>query len=231
MITEIIKVVDTLSEAKDVEREVIFEAIENALESTTKKKYTENMDVKGIIDRESGDYKTYRRWMVFADDSRELEDPDYELRMLDAVDVDKDAKEGEYVYEEIESVDLDSRIGAQIAKQVIVQKVREAEKKKVIDLYQDRIGEVLGGVVKRVDRNGFYVDVGNNAEAFLPRRESIAKEAIRPQDRIKALLKDINDDLKGPPLILSRVSPDFLIELFKIEVPEINQHLINIVGA
>ena len=89
----------------------------------------------------------------------------------------------------------------------------------------------MGGVVKRVDRNGFYVDIGNNAEAFLPRRESIAKEAIRPQDRIKALLKDINDDLKGPPLILSRVSPDFLIELFKIEVPEINQNLINIVGA
>ena len=231
MITDIINVVETLSEAKDVEREVIFEAIENALESTTKKKYTENMDVKVIIDRESGDYKTYQRWMVFADDSRELEDPDYELRMLDAVDIDKDAKEGEYIYKEIESVDLDSRIGAQIAKQVIVQKVREAEKKKVIELYQDRLGEVLSGVVKRVDRNGFYVDVGNNAEAFLPRRESIAKEAIRPQDRIKALLKDINDDLKGPPLILSRVSPGFLIELFKIEVPEINQNLINIVGA
>ena len=230
MITEIIKVVDTLSEAKDVEREVIFEAIENALESTTKKKYTENMDVKVIIDRESGDYKTYRRWMVFADDSRELEDPDYELRMLDAVDVDKDAKEGEYVYEEIESVDLDSRIGAQIAKQVIVQKVREAEKKKVIDLYQDRIGEVLGGVVKRVDRNGFYVDVGNNAEAFLPRRESIAKEAIRPQDRIKALLKDINDE-KGAATHIIQSKSDFLIELFKIEVPEINQNLINIVGA
>ena len=231
MITDIINVVETLSEAKDVEREVIFEAIENALESTTKKKYSENMDVKVIIDRESGDYKTYQRWMVFADDSRELEDPDYELRMLDAVDIDKDAKEGEYIYKEIESVDLDSRIGAQIAKQVIVQKVREAEKKKVIELYQDRLGEVLSGVVKRVDRNGFYVDVGNNAEAFLPRRESIAKEPIRPQDRIKALLKDINDDLKGPPLILSRVSPGFLIELFKIEVPEINQNLINIVGA
>ena len=138
MITDIINVVETLSEAKDVEREVIFEAIENALESTTKKKYTENMDVKVVIDRESGDYKTYQRWMVFADDSRELEDPDYELRMLDAVDIDKDAKEGEYIYKEIESVDLDSRIGAQIAKQVIVQKVREAEKNKVIELYQDR---------------------------------------------------------------------------------------------
>ena len=156
MITDIINVVETLSEAKDVEREVIFEAIENALESTTKKKYTENMDVKVIIDRESGDYKTYQRWMVFADDSRELEDPDYELRMLDAVDIDKDAKEGEYIYKEIESVDLDSRIGAQIAKQVIVQKVREAEKKKVIELYQDRLGEVLSGVVKRVDRKWFF---------------------------------------------------------------------------
>ena len=231
MITDIIKVVETLSEAKDVGEEVIFEAIENALESTTKKNYKENMDVKVIIDRETGDYKTYQRWMVFADESRDLEDPDYELRMLDAVDIDKDAKEGEFVYQEIESVDLDSRIGAQIAKQVIVQKVREAEKKKVIDLYHDRIGEVIGGVVKRVDRNGFYVDIGNNAEAFLPRRESIAKEAIRPQDRIKAVLKDINDDLKGPPLILSRVSPNFLVELFKIEVPEINQNLIEIVGA
>ena len=231
MITDIIKVVETLSEAKDVGEEVIFEAIENALESTTKKNYKENMDVKVIIDRETGDYKTYQRWMVFADESRDLEDPDYELRMLDAVDVDKDAKEGEFVYQEIESVDLDSRIGAQIAKQVIVQKVREAEKKKVIDLYHDRIGEVIGGVVKRVDRNGFYVDIGNNAEAFLPRRESILREAIRPQDRIKAVLKDINDDLKGPPLILSRVSPNFLVELFKIEVPEINQNLIEIVGA
>ena len=136
MITDIINVVETLSEAKDVEREVIFEAIENALESTTKKKYTENMDVKVIIDRESGAYKTYQRWMVFADDSRELEDPDYELRMLDAVDIDKDAKEGEYIYQEIESVDLDSRNGAQIAKQVIVQRIREAEKESVFDEFK-----------------------------------------------------------------------------------------------
>ena len=121
MVAEIIKVVDAVSEAKDVDREVIFEAIENALESATKKKYTDNMDVKVDIDRETGDYKTYRQWMVFADDSRELEDPDLELRMIDAVDVDKDANPGEFVREEIESVDF-GRIGAQIAKQVIVQK-------------------------------------------------------------------------------------------------------------
>ena len=226
MAAEIIKVVDAVSEAKDVDRETIFEAIESALASATKKKYTDNMDVKVDIDRETGAYKTYRQWMVFADDSRELEDPDVELRMIDAVDVDKDANPGEFVREEIESVDF-GRIGAQIAKQVIVQKVREAEKQKTIELFKDNIGELVSGVVKRMDRNGFYIDIGNNAEAFLPRREMIHKEAIRPQDRIKAILKDINTDLKGPPLILSRVMPEFLIELFKIEVPEITQNLIS----
>ena len=230
MAAEIIKVVDAVSEAKDVDREVLFEAIENAIESATKKNYADNMDVKVTIDRETGDYKTYRRWMVFADDSRELEDPDIELRMIDAVDVDKNANPGEFVHEAMESVDF-GRIGAQIAKQVIVQKVREAEKQKTIELFKDNVGELVSGVVKRMDRNGFYIDIGNNSEAFLPRREMIYKEAIRPQDRIKAILKDINTDLKGPPLILSRIMPEFLIELFKLEVPEITQNLISIVGA
>ena len=230
MAAEIIKVVDAVSEAKDVDREVLFEAIENAIESATKKQYADNMDVKVTIDRETGDYKTYRRWLVFADESRELEDPDIELRMIDAVDVDKNANPGEFVHEEIESVDF-GRIGAQIAKQVIVQKVREAEKQKTIELFKDNVGELVSGVVKRMDRNGFYIDIGNNSEAFLPRREMIYKEAIRPQDRIKAILKDINTDLKGPPLILSRIMPEFLIELFKLEVPEITQNLISIVGA
>ena len=227
---EIIRVVDTVSETKDMDREIIFEAIENALETATKKKYDYNLDVKVKIDRNTGDYNTYRRWMVFADESRDLEDPDIELRMIDAIDINKAAQPGEYVEEEIESVDFD-RIGAQIAKQVIVQKVREAEKQKVIEQYKDRVGKVISGVVKRMDRNGFYIDIGNNAEAFLPRKEMIAKEALRPQDRIKSILKGINDDLKGPPLILSRVMPEFLIELFKVEVPEITQNLITIEGA
>ena len=227
---EIIRVVDAVSETKDMDREIIFEAIENALESATKKKYDYNLDVKVKIDRLTGEYDTYRRWMVFADESRELEDPDIELRMIDATDINKDATPGEYVEEEIESVDFD-RIGAQIAKQVIVQKVREAEKQKTIEQYKDKVGEVISGVVKRMDRNGFYVDIGNNAEAFLPRKEMIPKEALRPQDRIKSMLKAINDDLKGPPLLLSRVMPEFLIELFKVEVPEITQNLITIEGA
>ena len=230
MDADIIKVVDTVSVAKDVEREIIFEAIESAIASATKKKYSEDIDVKVRIDRETGNYKTYRRWFVFADDSRELEEPDFELRVIDAVDIDASAKAGEYVEQEIESIDFD-RIGAQIAKQVIVQKVREAEKQKTIDLYKDKVGELVGGVVKRLDRSGYYLDLGNNAEAFLPRRETIPKEPIRPQDRIKAILKEINIDLKGPPLILSRVQPSFLMELFKVEVPEIGQNLISIMGA
>jgi len=230
MDTDIIQVVDTVSTAKDVEREVIFGAIESAIASATKKKYTEDIDVKVRIDRQTGNYKTYRRWLVFEDDSRELEEPDFELRMIDALEIDALAEAGEYVEQEIESIDFD-RIGAQIAKQVIVQKVREAEKQKTIDLYDDKVGELVGGVVKRLDRSGYYLDLGNNAEAFLPRREAIPKEPIRPQDRIKAILKEINLDLKGPPLILSRIEPDFLIELFKVEVPEIGQNLISIVGA
>ena len=230
MDTEIIKVVDAVSTAKDVEREVIFEAIELAIASATKKKHSLDIDVKVRIDRQTGDYKTYRRWFVFEDDSRELQEPDFELRMVDALEIDKSAKSGEYVEQEIQSVDFD-RIGAQIAKQVIAQKVREAEKQKTIDLYHDKVGQLVGGVVKRLDRSGYYLDLGNNAEAFLPRRETIPKEPIRPQDRIKAILKEIDHDLKGPPLIVSRIQPSFLIELFKIEVPEIGQNLISIVGA
>ena len=230
MDADIIQVVDAVSTAKDVEREVIFDAIESAIASATKKKYAEDIDVKVRIDRQTGHYKTYRRWFVFADDSRELEEPDFELRLIDAVEIDASAQIGEYVEQEIESIDFD-RIGAQIAKQVIVQKVREAEKQKTIDLYHDKVGQLVGGVVKRLDRSGYYLDLGNNAEAFLPRRETIPKEPIRPQDRLKAILKEINIDLKGPPLILSRVQPSFLIELFKIEVPEIGQNLISIVGA
>ena len=227
---EIIDVVEMVSTAREMEPEVIFDAIESAIASAAKKDYSINIDTKVKIDRNTGDYKTYRRWLVFADDTRDLEDPDIELRMIDALEINKSAQPGEYVEQEIESIDF-GRIGAQIAKQVIVQKVREAEKKKTIDLYHDKLGQLVSGVVKRLDRNGYYIDLGNNAEAFLPKREMIPKEPIRTQDRIKAIIKEISEDLKGPPLILSRIQPDFIIELFKIEVPEITQNLIKIAGA
>jgi N utilization substance protein A len=227
---EILLVAEAVSNEKGVEKDVIFEAIEAALASATRKRHGEDIDVRVAIDRETGEYDTFRRWTVFADDSTELEEPARELRLQDAVDIDPDAEVGGYVEEPMESVEF-GRIAAQTAKQVIVQKVREAEREQVVEEYQDRVGELLGGIVKRVDRNGAYVDLGANAEGFIPRENLIPREPIKPQDRIKSLLSEVRAELRGPQLFLTRTSPQFLIELFKIEVPEVGQGLIEILGA
>jgi N utilization substance protein A len=150
--------------------------------------------------------------------------------MIDATDVDPKAEPGGYVEEPIPSVDF-GRIAAQTAKQVIVQKVREAERKKVIEEFQDRVGQLLSGVVKRVDRNGVYVDLGANAEGFIPREHMMPREPVRPQDRVKALLREVRSEPRGPQLFLTRTSSQFLLELFKIEVPEVGQGLIEILAA
>ena len=230
MSKEILLVVDAVSNEKGVDTEVIFEAIEAALASATRKKHREDIDVRVAIDRESGDYDTFRRWAVFADDSDELEVPDHELRLEDALDINPDAEVGGFVEVPMESVEF-GRIAAQTAKQVIVQKVREAERQQVVEEYEDRVGELVGGVVKRVDRNGTYVDLGGNAEAFIPREHLIPREPMRPQDRIKGLLFEVRAEPRGPQLILSRTVPQFLVELFKLEVPEVGQELIDILGA
>jgi N utilization substance protein A len=227
---EILLVVDAVSNEKGVEKSVIFEAIEAALASATRKRHGEDIDVRITIDRESGEYVTFRRWKVFADDSTELEEPARELRFEDALDVDPNAKVGEYVEQPMESVDF-GRIAAQTAKQVIVQKVREAEREQVVEEYQTRVGELLSGIVKRVDRNGAFVDLGGNAEGFIPRESLIPREPIKPQDRIKSLLAEVRAEVRGPQLFLTRTSPQFLVELFKIEVPEVGQGLIEILGA
>jgi N utilization substance protein A len=227
---EILNVVDVVSNEKGVEKEIIFDALEAALASATRRKHGDGIDVRVSIDRKTGDYETFRRWKVFADDSKELENPDCELRMIDAVDVNPAAQPGEYVEVPIESVEF-GRIAAQTAKQVIVQKVREAERKKVVEEYQGRVGELLSGVVKRVDRNGIFIDLGSNAEGFVPRENMIPREAARPQDRLKALLREVRSEPRGPQLFLSRTAPAFLIELVKIEVPEVGQGLIEILGA
>jgi N utilization substance protein A len=150
--------------------------------------------------------------------------------MIDAVDVDPAAEPGGFVEQPIPSVEF-GRIAAQTAKQVIVQKVREAERKKVVEEFQGRVGEMLSGVVKRVDRNGIFVDLGGNAEGFIPREHMIPREPVRPQDRIKALLREVRSEPRGPQLFMTRTSPAFLIELFKIEVPEVGQGLIQILAA
>ncbi len=192
-------VVEAVSNEKGVDEEVIFEAIELALASATRKRRGEEIDVRVAINRETGEYDTFRQWLVFADESNELEFPDRELRMIDAVDVNPDAEPGGYVEEPIDSVEF-GRIAAQTAKQVIVQKVREAERIKTVGEYQDRTGELLSGIVKRVDRNGVYIDLGGNAEGFVPREEMIPREPVRPQDRLKALLRDVRSEPRGPQL-------------------------------
>ncbi len=230
MSKEILMVVDAVSNEKGVEKEIIFEAIEAALASATRRKHGDDIDVRVAIDRETGDYDTFRRWLVFEDESTELEFPDRELRMIDAVDLNPDAEPGGYVEEPMESVEF-GRIAAQTAKQVIVQKVREAEREQVVEEYKDREGEMLSGLVKRVDRNGVYIDLGGNAEGFVPRDQMVPREPVRPQDRIKALLTEVRSEPRGPQLFMTRTSPQFLIELFKIEVPEVGQGLIDILGA
>jgi len=230
---EILLVVDAVSNEKSVDKEIIFGALEAALASATRKKHGEEWDVRVSINRKTGDYDTFRRWKVFADDSREMEVPQRELRLEDALDIDKSAEVGGYVEQPMESVAF-GRIAAQQAKQVIVQKVREAERSQVVEAYKDRVGQLVSGVVKRVDRNGIYVDLGGNAEGFVPRTDMIPREIVKSQDRIKALLKEVKSAVetqRGPLLFLSRTDRSFLIELFKLEVPEVGQGLIQILGA
>lgn len=230
MSKEILAVVDVVSNEKGVEKNVIFEAIEAALAAAAAKSHEEDIDARVAIDRDTGEHDTFRRWLVFADESTELEFPDYELRMIDALDIDTSAEPGGYVEIPIESAPF-GRISAQMAKQVIVQKVREAEREKVIEAYKDRVGELLSGLVKRVDRNGIYMDLGGNAEGFISRDSMMPREAVRVHDRIKALLVEVRSEPRGPQLFMTRTTPQFLIELFKIEVPEVGQGLIEILGA
>jgi len=230
MSKEILMVVDAVSNEKGVEKEIIFEAIEAALASATRSRHGEDIEVRVAIDRETGEYDTFRTWLVFEDESPDLEFPDRELRMIDAVDVDENAEPGGHVEVPMDSVEF-GRIAAQTAKQVIVQKVREAEREQVVEEYKDREGELLSGIVKRVDRNGVYIDLGGNAEGFVSRDQMIPREPVRPQDRMKALLTEVRSEQRGPQLFMTRTSPQFLIELFKIEVPEVGQGLIDILAA
>ncbi|MGB5510193.1 MAG: transcription termination factor NusA [Woeseiaceae bacterium] len=230
MSKEILMVVDAVSNEKGVEKDIIFEAIEAALASASRRKHGEDIEVRVAIDRETGEYETFRRWLVFEDESTELEVPDRELRMIDAVEIDANAEPGGYVEVPMESVEF-GRIAAQTAKQVIVQKVREAEREQVVEEFKEREGEMLSGLVKRVDRNGVYIDLGGNAEGFVAREQMVPREPVRPQDRIKALLTEVRSEIRGPQLFMTRTSPEFLVELFKIEVPEVGQGHIDILGA
>jgi N utilization substance protein A len=229
MSKDILLVVDTVSNEKGVEERIIFEALEAALASATRKRHGQDIEVRVEIDRDTGDYKTYRRWEVVEDDA-EQEFP-YRQITISAAQVEEPNLElGDFTEEEIDSVDF-GRIAAQTAKQVIVQKVREAERERVVDAYKSRIGELVMGIVKRLERGGVYLDLGANAEAYISREDMIPREAVRPGDRLRGYLKDVRSEPRGPQLFVSRTAPEFLIELFKLEVPEVGQGVIVINGA
>ncbi len=225
---EILLVAEAVSNEKDVPKGVIFEAIEVALATATKKRYDEEADIRVEIDRATGDYETWRRWLVVSNE--EVPALGTELTLEEALEIDTNLQPGDIHEEKVESV-VFGRIAAQTAKQVIVQKVREAERAKVVEQYQDRKGELVAGTVKKVTRDNIIVDLGNNAEALLPRENLIPRESFRMGDRVRAVLEEVRSEGRGPQLILSRTSNAMLIELFSIEVPEISEEVIEIRAA
>ena len=229
MSKEILMVVEVISNEKGVEEDVIFEAIEAALASATRKRHNADMDVRVEIDRRTGDYRTFRRWEVVPDDYEGFE-PVRHILLSTAKARDEALEVGNFVEEPMESVEF-GRIAAQAAKQVIVQKVREAERAKMVEDYRDRVGELVMGTVKRVERGNIVLDLGGNAEALIPREWSIPREPVRPNDKVRGLLVDVRSEPRGPQLFISRTASEFLIELFKLEVPEVGQGLIEIKGA
>lgn len=230
---EILLVVEAVSNEKGVDREVIFQAIEAALETATKKKAGEEIDVKVEINRKTGDYSTSRRWTIIEDDKDDDEGDGglTKITLSQAKKQNPQIKAGEVILEPMESVEF-GRIAAQKAKQVIIQKVLEAERAQMISAYKEKIGQLIMGTVKRVTRDFIVLDLGSNAEALLPRSEMISHEAVRMGDRVRAYLYDIQSDgTKSPQILVSRTRPDMLSELFKIEVPEIGEELIEIKSA
>ncbi len=230
MSKEILLVVDAVSNEKGVDKAIIFEAIEAALATATRKKYGGDIDVRVSIDRETGDYETFRRWLVVDDEDENFESPERQILLAAARQKNPDIQVGDYIEEPIESIAF-GRIAAQTAKQVIVQKVREAERAQVVEAYKDREGELITGVVKRVEKGNAYLDLGGNAEAVILREDMIPRENLRPGDRIRGYLRKVCGESRGPQLFVSRVAPELLIELFKLEVPEVGEGLIEIKSA
>jgi N utilization substance protein A len=226
---EILLVVDAVSNEKAVPREKIFQALESALATATKKKYEGDIEVRVEIDRKTGEFETFRRWLV-ADPVVGVEHPYSEITFEAAQYEYPDIKVGDYVEDQIESVKFD-RITTQTAKQVIVQKVREAERSMVVEQYQEQEGELITGVVKKISRETLVMDLGNNAEAVIMRDEMLPRENFRPGDRVRGLLFSVRPEARGAQLFVSRSRPEMLIELFRLEVPEIGEEMIEIKGA
>ena len=230
MSKELLLVMEAVANEKGVARIVIIEAMEAALASAAKKRYhDEDVDVRVSINPKDGTYETFRRWEVIADDIV-MESPDRMTRMMDAVDEKEDAQIGDFIEQHIENPEF-GRISAQAAKQVIVQRVREAERAQVLEAWADRVGELINGIVKRTERGNVFVDLGGNAEAVIPKDKAIPRDVLRPGDRVRGYLLEVRPETRGPQLFISRSAPEFMMELFKLEVPEVGQGLVEIKAA
>ncbi|HZR34539.1 MAG TPA: transcription termination factor NusA [Nevskia sp.] len=226
----VLLMVDAVSNEKGVDPEIIFEALEAALASASKEHYGAEWDIRVAIDRQTGDFETFRRWTVVDDEDENFETPARQTLLARALETNPEAKVGDVREEPLASIEF-GRIGAQKAKQVIFQRVRDAERARVVDAYKDRVGELMTGLVKRIERGAVIVDLGGTTEAIIPREHVIPREPVRPGDRVRGYLYEVSPQTRGPQLFLSRTSPKFLMELFKLEVPEIAQGLIEIKGA
>jgi len=225
MSREILLLVDALAHEKNVAEEIIFTALELALASASKKRFSEDADVRVAIYRDNGEYQSFRRWQVVADEA--LENPAAQIALSD--ERAKGLAEGDYIEEPLESIEF-GRIGAQAAKQVILQKVREAEREQILDDFLARKEHLVTGVIKRMEKGNAIIEVGR-IESLLPREQMIPKENLRVGDRVRAYLSRIERGGRGPQLILSRIAPEFLIKLFELEVPEIEEGLLEIRSA
>jgi len=213
---------------KNVDKDVVFGALEAALASATKKRFEEDVDVRVAIDRESGEHETFRRWLVVPDDAG-LQEPDKQILLFEAKEQDADIEVDDFVEEQIESVEF-GRIGAQAAKQVILQRIRDAEREQILNDYLDRGEKVMTGTIKRADKKGLIVETGR-VEALLARDQMIPKENLRTGDRVRAYILNVDRTARGPQIELSRTCPEFLIKLFENEVPEMEQGLLEIKAA
>jgi N utilization substance protein A len=227
MSRELLLLVDALAREKNVQKEVVFIALEMALASATKKRIHDDADVRVEIDRESGEYDAYRRWHVLLD--ADVENDENQVGLIDAKEQLPDVQVDDYIEESLEPVDF-GRIGAQAAKQVILQKIRDAEREQVLNDFLERKEKLVTGTVKRMERGNAIIEAGR-IEALLPRDQMIPKENLRPGDRVRAYLYKIDRQARGPQLILSRTAPEFIIELFRLEVPEIEDELLEIKSA
>ena len=230
MSKEILLVVESVSLEKGVPKDVIFEAIEAALAMATQKRYGEEAEFRVAIDRTTGEYDTFRTWKVVRYEDEEEPSMHTMYNVEEAQEVKPGAVLGDIIEDPVESVEF-GRIAAQAAKQVIVQKVREAERAQVVEAYLPRLNELISATVKKLGRDSVIVDLGGNAEGILTREHLVPRETFRVGDRIRALLVDVRPENRGPQLILSRTAPAMLIELFKVEVPEISEDVIEIRGA